>query len=81
MQPEGDFDQIKRQVLDAAKRMLVDRRPEQPPVTTGDIAGELGLDMPLIVRAVQSLAADGALQVKATEDWQVAEIQAVNTDP
>ncbi|HEX2175836.1 MAG TPA: hypothetical protein VHG70_07985 [Nocardioidaceae bacterium] len=79
MQPENDFEQVKRQVFDAAKRMLVDRRPEQPPVTTGDIAGELGLEMPLVVKAVQSLATDH-LQVAATEDWQVAEIQRVSRE-
>jgi hypothetical protein len=76
MQPEGDFDQVRRQVFEAAERMLQDRRMEQPPVTTGDIAADIGIEMPLVVRAVQSLA-DEHLQVRPTEDWQMAEIQGV----
>ena len=76
MQPEGDFSQVRREVFDSAKRLLTDRRPEQPPVTTSDIASELGLEMPLVVRALQSLAEEH-LDVKAGDDWQIAEIQGV----
>lgn len=78
MQPEGDFDQVRKHVFEAARRLLHNRRPEQPPVTTGDIAGEIGLEMPLVAKAVQSLAAD-RLQVKPTDDWQLAEIQGTTT--
>lgn len=75
MQSEGDFDQIRRQVFDTVKSMLADRRPEQPPVTTSDVATEMGLEMPLAVRAVQSLAEDRHLDVRSGADWQIAEIQ------
>ena len=79
MHPEGDFDQVRRDVFDTAKRLLTDRRPEQPPVTTSDIASELGLEMPLVVRALQSLAEEH-LDVKAGDDWQIAEIQGVRRE-
>jgi hypothetical protein len=79
MQPEGDFDQVRRHVFDTAKRLLTDRRPEQPPVTTSDIASELGLEMPLVVRALHSLA-ERHLDVKAGDDWQIAEIQGVRQE-
>jgi len=79
MQPEGDFAQVRREVFDSAKGLLTDRRPEQPPVTTSDIASELGLEMPLVVRALQSLA-ESHLEVKAGDDWHIAEIQGVRQD-
>jgi Mn-dependent DtxR family transcriptional regulator len=79
MQPEGDFDQIRHHVFDSAKRLLSDRRPEQPPVTTSDIAADLGLEMPQVVHALQSLAEEH-LDVKAGNDWQIAEIQGVRKD-
>lgn len=79
MQPEGDFEQVTRDVFDTASRLLTDRRPEQPPVTTSDIASELGLEMPLVVRALQSLAEEH-LDVKAGDDWQIAEIQGVRRE-
>ena len=79
MQPEGDLDQVERNVFDTAKRQLTDRRPEQPPVTTSDLAFELGLEMPLVVRALQSLAEEH-LDVKAGDDWQIAEIQGVRRE-
>ena len=79
MQREGDFDQVRRQVLDSARRLLDSRRPEQPPVTTSDIAGDIGLELSLVVKAVQSLAEEH-LDVKPVTDWQVAEIQAVVKD-
>jgi hypothetical protein len=79
MQPEGDFDQIRRHVFASAKRLLDQRRPEQPPVTTSDIAAELGLEMPQVVHALQSLAQDH-LDVKAGTDWQIAEVQGVRRD-
>jgi Mn-dependent DtxR family transcriptional regulator len=79
MQPEGDFAQVRREVFDWAKRLLTDRRPEQPPVTTSDIASDLGLEMPLVVRALQSLA-ENHLDVKAGDDWQIAEIQGVRQE-
>ena len=79
MQPEGDFDQVRRHVFDSAQRLLTDRRPEQPPVTTSDIASELGLEMPLVVRALHSLA-DDHLDIKAGDDWQIAEIQGVRRE-
>jgi Mn-dependent DtxR family transcriptional regulator len=79
MQPEGDFDQVRRHVFDSARRMLTDRRPEQPPVTTSDIASELGLEMPLVMQALHSLA-EGHLDVKAGDDWQIAEIQGVRQE-
>jgi hypothetical protein len=79
MQAEGDFDQIRRQVFDSAKRLLASRRVEQPPVTTSDIAGNIGLELPLVVKAVQSLA-DHHLDVKPVRDWQMAEIQGITQD-
>lgn len=79
MQPEGDFDQVRRQVFDSATRLLTDRRPEQPPVTTSDIAFELGLEMPLVVQALHSLS-ERHLDVKAGDDWQIAEIQGVRQE-
>jgi len=79
MQPEGDFAQVRREVVSSARRLLTDRRPEQPPVTTSDIASELGLEMPLVVRALQSLAGEH-LDVKAGDDWQIAEIQGVRQE-
>jgi Mn-dependent DtxR family transcriptional regulator len=80
MQPEGDFDQVRRNVFDMARRLLTDRRPEQPPVTTSDIASELGLEMPLVVQALQSLAAEEYLDIKAGDEWQIAEIQGVRRE-
>lgn len=74
MQPDGDFEQIRRHVFDSAERLLRSRRPEQPPVTTSDVAADIGVDLPLVVKAVQSLA-DEHLQVLAADDWQVAEIR------
>ena len=79
MQPESDFDQVRRNVFDSAKRLLTNRRPEQPPVTTSDIASELGLEMPLVVQALHSLAEDH-LDVKAGDDWHIAEIQGVRRE-
>jgi Mn-dependent DtxR family transcriptional regulator len=79
MQPEGDFDQVRRHVFESAQRLMTDRRPEQPPVTTSDIASELGLEMPLVVQALHSLA-DDHLDVKAGDDWQIAEIQGVRRE-
>ena len=80
MQTAGDFDQIRHHVFNGAKWLLEHRRPEQPPVTAGDIAGEIGLEMPLVVQALRSLAGD-RLHVKVGEDWQVAEVQGVREQP
>jgi hypothetical protein len=80
MQAEGDFQQIRRQVFDGARRLLDRRRPEQPPVTAADVAGDIGLEMPLVVQALRSLAGEH-LHVKVGEDWQVAEIQGVREQP
>jgi hypothetical protein len=79
MQPEGDFQQIRHHVFDSAKRHLDHRRPEQPPVTTSEIAADLGLEMPQVVHALQSLAEEH-LDVTAGSDWQIAEIQGVRKD-
>jgi Mn-dependent DtxR family transcriptional regulator len=79
MRPEGDFEQVRRNVFDTSKRLLTDRRPEQPPVTTSDIASELGLEMPMVVQALHSLAEEH-LDVKAGDDWQIAEIQGVRRE-
>jgi hypothetical protein len=80
MQPEGDFDQIRRLVFESARRLLHSRRAEQPPVSTGDIAGDVGLELPLVVKAVQSLA-DTHLRVRRGDDWKLAEIAAVEQEP
>jgi hypothetical protein len=79
MQPEGDFDQVRANVFAAAKRLLTDRRPEQPPVTTADIAAELGLEMPLVVQALRSLSEEH-LDVKTGDDWQLAEIHGIRRE-
>ena len=79
MQPAGYFDEVRWNVFATAKRLLTDRRPEQPPVTTSDIASELGLEMRRVVHALQSLAEEH-LDVKAGDDWQIAEIQGVRQD-
>jgi hypothetical protein len=80
MQPEGDFDQVRRQVFESARRLLDSRRAEQPPVSTGDIAGDVGLELPLVVKAVQSLSHEH-LRVRHGGDWQLAEIAAVEREP
>jgi hypothetical protein len=76
MHAEEEFEQVRWQVYDSARRQLASRRPEQPPVTTSDIAADLGLELPRVVEALQSLAG-GHLDVKPVDDWQVAEVQGI----
>jgi len=67
---------VRRIVLESAKRLLAERRPEQSPVTTADIAADTGLDVQLVCAAVKSLSPDH-LNVKAHRDWAYAEIFSV----
>lgn len=79
MHPDSDVDRVRSAVVDASRRLLRDRRPEQPPLTAGDIAADLGLDMPVVVEALQALAGEH-LDVRVTEDWYLAEIRGVHGD-
>lgn len=67
---------VRRSVFESAERLLANRRPEQSPITTADIAADTGLDVQLVCAAVRSLAADH-LNVDAHSDWAYAEIRSV----
>ena len=65
-----------RIVFESAKRLLAERRPEQSPITTADIAADTGFDVQRVCAAVKFLAADH-LDVQAHSDWAYAEIHSV----
>jgi hypothetical protein len=79
VQPEQDFDQLRRMVFDSAKRLLASRHSEQASVTTADVAADTHLELPLVTEAVKSLAT-GHLDVHARSDWQYAEIVGIEAD-
>jgi hypothetical protein len=79
VQPEQDFDQLRRMVFDSAKRLVETRHSEQATITTADVAADTHLELPLVTEAVRSLAA-GHLDVNARSDWQYAEIVGVEAD-
>lgn len=79
MQPEQDFDQLRRTVFESAKRLLEAHQRGQPAVTTADVAAHTNLDLPLVTKAVQALAVEH-LDVEPHEDWQYAEILGVDRD-
>jgi hypothetical protein len=79
VQPEQDFDQLRRMVFDSAKRLLASRHSEQAAVTTADVAADTHLELPMVTEAVKSLAA-GHLDVNARSDWQYAEIVGIDAE-
>jgi hypothetical protein len=79
VQPEQDFDQLRRMIFDSAKRLLESRHDEQAAVTTADVAADTHVDMPLVIEAVKSLSADH-LQVHPRSEWQYAEIVGIEAE-
>lgn len=73
---DPEFERVKRRVFESAKRLLNERRPEQPLPTAADIAAEVRLELPLVARALESLAAEH-LYMKVRRDWQYAEMLGV----
>jgi hypothetical protein len=70
---------VRRTVLETTKHLLGNRRSEQSPVTTADIAAETGLDVQLVCAAVKWLAQDH-LKVTAHNDWAYAEVHSVERE-
>jgi hypothetical protein len=77
MQPEQDFEQLKRIVHESAKHLLAER--EGASVTTADIAADTNQDLPMVTQAVRSLA-DGHLNAEPGTYWADATIHSVDAD-
>jgi hypothetical protein len=76
---DPEFDPTTRLVFETAKRLLNQRRPEQPLPTAADIAADLRMQLAAVAKALQDLS-DDYLYMKVRRDWQYAEMLGVKRE-